>query len=332
MKKFIHQLLLWLLIVFLLHILTVFFFADGYFDSYYKRFTTKTKSNLIIGTSRAAQGIVPDVICERLGLSKDDFLNFAFNITVSPFGEKYNNAILHKINNKNSRSIFIITVDPWSLSIKDANINNFEPRESNTSFWKTIRYNSKIGFNMSYLYHNLNMAWGQSILYQSIKSRIIKFVINNQKSFPGFLQYKLPNGYSYLHDHGWLEVTIRDTSDMFLTKRISDRVAEYENIAKRYTISDYRIGALNILIDTLQSYGNIYLVRMPVHDEILNIEDHNFPEFGEIITQISTSHNIPYYDFNYGKKKYRYTDGNHLLKSSAYAFSRELAELIQNEK
>ncbi|MCY0969567.1 hypothetical protein ACM642_10780 [Chryseobacterium sp. CY353] len=58
MKKFILKLFFWIIPIIAIH----YFlggFAGGNTDSFYKRFTSPQQSNLILGNSRAAQGIRP---------------------------------------------------------------------------------------------------------------------------------------------------------------------------------------------------------------------------------------------------------------------------------
>ena len=56
-------------------------FADGRTDDYYLRFTGDHRSSMILGTSRAAQGLRPAVIAPLLqGSDVQDLFNFAFTI------------------------------------------------------------------------------------------------------------------------------------------------------------------------------------------------------------------------------------------------------------
>jgi len=58
--------------------------ADGNTDPFYIRFTTPKQASLILGTSRAAQGLQPAVINE---IGKTQLFNYAFTLGQSPFGE-----------------------------------------------------------------------------------------------------------------------------------------------------------------------------------------------------------------------------------------------------
>ena len=101
MKKFLIKLLLFLSVV----ILTfgyIFSFADGYTDPFYMRFTTAKQKNLIIGTSRAAQGIQPQILNKKLNLK---FFNYAFTVMHSPFGETYLNSIKSKLDESSKQNV-----------------------------------------------------------------------------------------------------------------------------------------------------------------------------------------------------------------------------------
>jgi hypothetical protein len=67
---------------FLCHFLS----ADGYSDSFYPKFTTPKQNNLILDTSKVAQGLNPYVINKILDI---EMYNYSFSISSSPYGIKY---------------------------------------------------------------------------------------------------------------------------------------------------------------------------------------------------------------------------------------------------
>jgi hypothetical protein len=95
--------------------------ADGYADPYYLRFTTPKKNSLIIGNSKAAQGLNPDVMNKIL---HKDIYNYCFDISKSPFGPAYLESIKRKVIKENKKGIFIITVDCWSIYSKGKEPND----------------------------------------------------------------------------------------------------------------------------------------------------------------------------------------------------------------
>ena len=66
MKKFLVKVGVALLMVLAVHGITVLVFGNGKIDGFYLRFTTPKQHSLVIGNSRAAQGIVPSVVNESL--------------------------------------------------------------------------------------------------------------------------------------------------------------------------------------------------------------------------------------------------------------------------
>ena len=72
----------------------VFSLADGSTDAFYVKFTTPKQKALIIGSSRAAQGLQPAVI--NLVLENTHIYNYAFSRVHTPYGPAYFNSIKKK--------------------------------------------------------------------------------------------------------------------------------------------------------------------------------------------------------------------------------------------
>ncbi|MDQ2769649.1 MAG: hypothetical protein M3Y54_04020, partial [Bacteroidota bacterium] len=89
----------------------------GGVDAFYGRFASPAAGSLILGTSRAAQGIRPAVLAEKLaGQFEGPLLNYAFTLTHSPYGPAYLASIRRKLRPAVRHGLFIVAVDPWSLS------------------------------------------------------------------------------------------------------------------------------------------------------------------------------------------------------------------------
>ena len=69
-------------------------YAGGNTDSFYKRFTSPRQSNLILGNSRSAQGILPHYMKSFNG---EPFYNYSFTIFDSPFGDSYLSSVKNKL-------------------------------------------------------------------------------------------------------------------------------------------------------------------------------------------------------------------------------------------
>ena len=89
----------------------------GGVDAFYGRFASPAAGSLVLGTSRAAQGIRPAVLAARLaGQFEGPLLNYAFTLTHSPYGPAYLASIRRKLRPGVRHGLFIVAVDPWSLS------------------------------------------------------------------------------------------------------------------------------------------------------------------------------------------------------------------------
>ena len=102
MKRFILQLAL-ILSVLIGCIFLVLNKADGGTDPFYIRFTTPKQQNLILGTSRAAQGLQPHVFDSICNVN---FYNYSFTIAHSPYGPTYLNSIKKKLNKAGTKNPF----------------------------------------------------------------------------------------------------------------------------------------------------------------------------------------------------------------------------------
>ena len=107
MKRFLKEITLFFIVL----LSFIFFYfrinADGFTDPFYLRFTTKKQKNLILGSSRAAQGIQPQTL---KSITNNKFYNFSFSNLHSPYGSTYFNAIKNKIDRK-SKQTFILCVN-----------------------------------------------------------------------------------------------------------------------------------------------------------------------------------------------------------------------------
>src|SRR5690606_17884978 len=90
--------------------------ARGFVNDNYSKFTHQS-SSLIIGLSRAHNGISPKILDSILAEIpyQGGFLNFAFEKTQSPYGGVYLEAIKKKIPEQTKQGIFILSVSPGSF-------------------------------------------------------------------------------------------------------------------------------------------------------------------------------------------------------------------------
>jgi hypothetical protein len=222
----------------------------------------------------------------------------------SPYGPVYLKAIKKKVNIVPNHSVFVITVDPWVVSInrtteKDDSLSFRE----NGSFLSEIS-NSKFLTAIKYFHHQPF----KEVFYSSIsKSKT-----------------------TMLHSDGWLEVTIPMDSISF-SKRLIEKTKEYEDLAREFVPSKVRMQYLDSTVNFFKSRrAHVFLFRLPVHSNIKRIEDSYFGSFNYEMQQIADKNNIPYLDLS-NLKDVRTTDGNHIYKASSKLVSSIVAKVVAGD-
>ena len=278
----------------LVSIFFIFLQVDGYTDDFYIKFTTPKQNSLILGTSRASQGLQPTVLKEILD---KEIFNYAFTAASSPFGTTYLNSIKRKTTTNDG--VFIITIDPWSISSTTKNPNDSNNFRETTSFLaRTSLVNANP--NLEYLFESFNGNYSK--LFKKDTS-------------------------IFLHNDGWLEVSV-DMSHNAVKKRTDEKVNSYLDIFTRYHYSEVRLQSLDKTIDYLKQYGNVYLIRLPIHPKMMVIENELMPDFEAKISLTKTKC-TGYLDLTPYNSDYSYTDGNHIHKNSGKLVSQKIANWIQ---
>ena len=315
MHRFLKNILIVSLFIIALHLI-VGVLADGSTDNFYLRFTSSKQNSLIIGTSRSAQGIHPNILDSVLNLEENNGIyNYSFSINNSSYGKEYYYAIKNKINESAKNGLFIITVDPWAIS-SDTTLNDNEI-DIESIFYSKKHYNSYP--NYEYLIKNYKKGWG-NILLKRIESNIL---IRNQNSLS-----KIKGAFTYLRKDGLLEVyTSMDST--YVKQNIQKKVYNYNTSMSSNKFSKFRFLYLRKTIQLLKKHGEVYLVRMPVHTSLFKIEDSFDPQFDKRIMNLANKTNVDYLNFADNATQYSYTDGNHLYINDAKIFSNQLAERIK---
>ena len=280
-------------------------FADGNTDDNYNHFVGPKPSDIILGDSRGVQALVPEVLNSKL--KGHTFNNFAFNIADSPYGKMYLKAIMRKIKPDTKNGIFILTVDPWSLSVSKDIFQEKDFPEQQSFIANLQNLNSKP--NYEYLLKNYNRSW---------------FKIFEERESKG-------KSATYLHQDGWMEVSVNMSVDT-LKIREKKKVKEYASHVKTQKLSEERFLALQKTILFLQTKGTVYLVRIPGSEKIMDLENSYFSTFNKRIKEISLKYKTPYFDFSPNYASYIYVDGNHMYKESGKVFTAQIADSIVNHK
>ena len=265
----------------------------GGVDAFYGRFTTPPAGSLVLGTSRAAQGIRPAVLTARLGGQfEGPLLNYAFTLTHSPYGPAYLRSIQRKLRPETKNGLFIVAVDPWSLSLTGP--EGAFPED-----------NSFIG-QLHQVSQNPNLAY-----------------LTHYQTKP---LYRLPLDYATaterLHPDGWLEVNI-GTDSAQVRARTARKLQDYRRLAASQHLSAGRLQALRQTIQFLKPHGRVVLVRLPVGAGLRTLEQQYQPGFDQQMRRLAADFALDYFD--YSAAPYATIDGNHLQKAASEAFSEQLA-------
>ena len=315
MHKFIKNILLIALFIIILHLI-LGEVANGSTDNFYQRFTGSKKNSLIIGTSRSAQGIHPNIIDSVLNLDKNNKIyNYSFSINNSSYGKEYYYAIKNKLNSLVKNGLFIVTVDPWSISADTTLYSNEIDIES---IFHSMKYHNSTP-NYEYLIKNYKKGWG-NIFLKYIESNILS---RNQNSLK-----RIKGSFTYLRQDGLLEV-YTSMDSIYVKKNIQKKISHYSNSMSKNRFSEFRFSYLIETIKLLQDHGTVYLVRMPIHTSLLELENAFDPEFDKRIIKLANSINVEYLNFTDESIQYSYTDGNHLYIKDANKYSIRLANRIK---
>ncbi|WP_353777922.1 hypothetical protein [Winogradskyella sp. 3972H.M.0a.05] len=307
MKRFLIKTILFSLML-ALGFLALMTQADGSSDEFYLKLTSPKQSSLIVGSSRAAQSIQPQYINDKV---EDSLYNFAFSILHSPFGKAYHDLISRKLNTQTTDGIFIIEVNPWTLS------SQTEEREDSLNFREVGSFVDKT--------HFVSIKPNPEYLIESYQEKNLNFITKKYRRG----EYQT----FYVEDDGWLEVVIE--SDMFSTAERTKRKinsyrkkldAQYKGFSK--TRFDYLIKTIKML----QERGEVYLLRIPVNDDMYALELELMEDFDNKMERLSETYDVPYFNFMNKRSHYQYTDGHHLTIDSGKQFSEELASLILSNR
>ena len=300
MRKFLIKTVLFSLVL-MASIYGVFLVADGNSDPFYMRVATPKQSSLILGSSKAAQGILPSIL--NVEIPNTEIFNFSFTVGQSPYGPSYLEGIKKKLDTTSQNGIFIITVDAYSISATKEAPDNAALFPENDSFLATTMFVNERP-NLDYLIHQYSEPY-------------YKILANKSPLF--------------LHDNGWLEVTVDDSysqNDAALNRSVKT----YTERVKGITISNTRFEYLEKTIEYLKKYGEVYVVRMPVSLPLFEIEEIYLPNFEQLLQNETSLLKVPYKSFSAQNSKYQYTDGLHLYKESGAQFSKDLAAWILSIK
>ncbi|SFT41641.1 hypothetical protein SAMN04489724_0661 [Algoriphagus locisalis] len=281
-------------------LIAVFLIENGYSDFYYQRFTTGKQSSLIIGDSKAAQGIVPSILNENINSSKNvDFYNYSFTANNSPFGKYYSESVLNKVYNT-SGNYFIVCVDIWAFLVSKDKPSDFIEKDGFISMVTNPNQNP----NFLYMLFHFN------------------------RSFYDIILRNLDHSYFKLHDDGWLELKL-PMDKVSIRDRHLEKLNSIKIQSESLIFSESRFNEFSMLVNNLNELGKVFLVKLPVSDSVMQYEDKIYPDLERRIQEFSLNSNIQYFEFDSISSNYVYTDGLHLSKDSSIEFTSLLSIILK---
>lgn len=288
MKRFVVSSLAFALALVLLFAQVFALIPAGMIGDVYARVSSPRQQSLVVGTSRAAQAVNPEIINAKLrSVYAPELYNFSFHLDASSYNEVYARAVIKKLDAPRAgKHLFILAVDPWSLRKLDS-----VPTEL------ALRSVARRP-NAEYLVKNFTRSWFSP----------------------------LPR-HSYVNKFGRTEVDYAPRSQAEWKKRVGMRMPAYEEMTKNYAFSAARQRTLENLARSLKSRGgDVYFVRIPTSQPMMDLENEVCPDFSARMRDAARRAGAVYLDF--GSASYATTDGNHLTMAEGDRFSSALADSI----
>jgi hypothetical protein len=302
MKKFlIKSIVFFCLIVGIVSFMLIQY--GGYIDFFYNKFTTPLAKSLIIGDSRGLQGIQPAILDSELEKSNFELptFNYSFTIAQAHIGPLYRKSVLRKLNPDTQNGVFIISITPWMLGSKKDN-DNFkgEFKETNTPPHNMI--NVTMSPNYEYFLKNTEYF-----------------------NFKGVFRKN-----SMLHKDGWLEANNLPKDSITFVNWKNTQLEIFKGFNRDYVVSEYRMKSLDTLIKDFKRHGKVFIVRSPIDQEMLSLENDFFPNFDNFLEEITISNEIKYFNFTLmgAVNKFKTYDGHHLDKLGGKRFTQSICDSI----
>lgn len=292
---------------------TYFFFIDklskNFVDENYAKFTYKAEG-LVMGVSRANQGISPEILTHTLKGENSSYsiVNFAFDGYQSFYGKVYLNAIKKKLKDNSTNGIFILSVNPGSFSVqKNMENDTILQMDENLILGKISRFNDNPNYNY---------------IINCYSNSLYNCFLNDNK-FSNLIA----------HSNGWKEIkkqtkeyTISSTE---VTQWKNETLKKYSELANTKSFNKTRFNYLIKTIAYLKGKGKVFLVRMPIDKEVLRLENNNWKDFDFEFDSIAKANNIPYFNYSANNANLKTYDGSHLFSKSAKDFSNILSNDIK---
>jgi hypothetical protein len=275
-------------------------FFDGYTDNYYLRVSSPRQASLVVGTSRAAQGIVPEELDARALGFGGALYNFAFTSANSRYGKVYLGVIERKLVRApgGAPGLFLLEVSPLSISAEKGGV-------------KPLREEETFLAKLHLLSTNPNPEYP---LY--VPERGYDIIDRNVRRLRGRTRL-------LLHEDGWLEVTPDPNPARFATL-LATKLVDYGKTFAASEPSEERREYLRRTVALFARHGRPVLVRLPVDPGLAALERAYMPGFDAEMASLAREQHATYIDLSDLNASVFTTDGNHLRRDSARQVTREL--------
>lgn len=276
--------------------LTAFYlaFEMDFKDRYYHKFT-RPSTSMIVGSSRALLGLDPASISAQCPQAKE-MLNFAFTLRTSPYGKVYYDAIDAKLSPGVTGGVFIVEVSPLNISSGE---NELPEKRLILGELKFFNLDPNPEYVLRAAEHPLYLDMFQNWEPPAIQSA---------------------------HPDGWLE-NLKVDDSVRLAKKLVTQRREYVQIFQSNRISDYRIKWLEKTIQLLKGHGTVVLLRMPVIDEMHQMEQAYCPQFDTMMENLARNNGVTYLDLS-SNSGYSFLDMHHMISESAKSYSSNVGRAL----
>ncbi|MEQ8706291.1 MAG: hypothetical protein RIC19_20325 [Phaeodactylibacter sp.] len=265
-------------------------------DCFYPKLTHRAE-HLILGVSRAAVGIAPEVLKSELGL-KERVLNFAFIGAVTPYGPDYSRLVHRKIAKGEEPPVFILSVHPDNLS-----------KIKNRDLW---RERSHPVYDLFFVNLNPNVEY------------ILRNIRRKKATLINFKPTALSASFRFF-EGGWMGLEGRRAAEF-----LEEEAETIIRLTNKKIPAPERLKALSDLVASLNALGSVILVRMPVSPDVREKEDAIFPDFDEKLKGLAARADVPYLDFSEQSSDFTFFDAHHLNVEGSRVFTRVLAKAIKD--
>jgi hypothetical protein len=200
----------YILVLFAASCFGVFSLVDGTTDTFYVKFTTPKQTSLIVGSSRAAQGVQPRLLDSVL--KNTTIYNYAFSRIHTPYGSSYLESIKKKLSTDSRDGIFLVCVNPWTISVKKK-----EQLDETPFFEEDLSFSGKL--------NKVNSKPNLSDLLNFYNDRNIEIIL---KKFSLWQDQTF-----FIHNDGWYEARSDNNENKF-NNLTNSTIHGYKNIRDDY--------------------------------------------------------------------------------------------------